>query len=63
MAPSRYEQALEPLRMLDLAATGELDATADDGTPLLQYCIDPGESALQTIERNELKAHLCAGRQ
>jgi len=58
MAPSRYEQALEQLRMLDLAATGELDATADDGTPLLQYCIDPGETALQTIERNELKAHL-----
>jgi RNA polymerase sigma factor for flagellar operon FliA len=58
MTPQQYEKAAEQLRTLDLAAARELDAPSADGTPLIEFCIDPGESAFQTIERNELRTHL-----
>jgi len=58
MTVSQYERALEQLRTLELAAARELDAPTADGTPLLEFCVDPGESAVQTIERQELRAHL-----
>jgi RNA polymerase sigma factor FliA len=53
-----YERALEQLRTLELATARELDAPASDGTPLIEFCIDPGETAVQTIERQELRTHL-----
>jgi len=58
MTVTQYERALEQLRTLELAAARELDAPTADGTPLLEFCVDPGESAVQTIERQELRAHL-----
>jgi RNA polymerase sigma factor for flagellar operon FliA len=58
MTVAQYERALEQLRTLELAAARELDAPTADGTPLLEFCVDPGESAVQTIERKELRAHL-----
>ena len=58
MNVAQYERALEQLRTLELAAARELDAPTADGTPLLEFCVDPGESAVQTIERQELRAHL-----
>ncbi len=58
MTVAQYERALEQLRTLELAAARELDAPTADGTPLLEFCVDPGESAVQTIERQELRAHL-----
>ena len=30
----------------------------DEIDALLEFCVDPGESAVQTIERQELRAHL-----
>jgi RNA polymerase sigma factor for flagellar operon FliA len=58
MTVGQYERALEQLRTLELAAARELDAPTADGTPLLEFCVDPGESAVQTIERQELRSHL-----
>jgi len=58
MTPEQYERATEQLRTLELAAARELDAPSADGTPLIEFCIDPGENAFQTIERNELRGHL-----
>jgi RNA polymerase sigma factor for flagellar operon FliA len=58
MTVSQYERALEQLRTLELAAARELDAPTADGTPLLEFCVDPGETAVQTIERQELRSHL-----
>jgi RNA polymerase sigma factor for flagellar operon FliA len=58
MTVAQYERALEQLRTLELAAARELDAPTADGTPLLEFCVDPGESAVQTIERQELRSHL-----
>jgi len=53
-----YESALEQLRMLDIGIARQLDAPAPDGTPLIELCIDCSESAVTTIERKELRAHL-----
>jgi RNA polymerase sigma factor for flagellar operon FliA len=58
MTVAQYERALEQLRTLELAAARELDAPTADGTPLLEFCVDPGETAVQTIERQELRSHL-----
>ena len=58
MTPEQYERATEQLRTWELAAARELDAPSADGTPLIEFCIDPGENAFQTIERNELRGHL-----
>jgi RNA polymerase sigma factor FliA len=58
LSQEEYERALEQLRTLELATARELDAPASDGTPLIEFCIDPGESAVQTIERKELRTHL-----
>jgi RNA polymerase sigma factor for flagellar operon FliA len=58
MTLDQYGKALEQLRTLEVAAVRELDAPSGDGTPLLEFCIDPGESAVQQIERKELRAHL-----
>jgi RNA polymerase sigma factor for flagellar operon FliA len=58
LSVEEYERAADQLRTLELATARELDAPASDGTPLIEFCIDPGESAVQTIERKELRAHL-----
>jgi RNA polymerase sigma factor for flagellar operon FliA len=58
MTVAQYERAIEQLRTLELAAARELDAPAADGTPLLEFCVDPGESQVHTIEKQELRTHL-----
>jgi RNA polymerase sigma factor for flagellar operon FliA len=58
MTPEQFEKAAEQLRTLDLASARELDAPSSDGTPLIEFCIDPGETAAQILERTEVKAHL-----
>ena len=53
-----YEKALEQLRTLEIGSVRQLDAPAPDGTPLIELCIDPSESAVSQLERKELKQHL-----
>ena len=51
--PAARAKFVEQLRTLEVAAVRELDAPAGDGTSLLEFCIDPGESAVQRIERRQ----------
>jgi RNA polymerase sigma factor for flagellar operon FliA len=53
-----YEKALEQLRTLEIGSVRRLDAPAPDGTPLIELCIDPSESAVTQLERKELKQHV-----
>jgi RNA polymerase sigma factor for flagellar operon FliA len=56
----RYEETMERLRTLESGAAREVEAHAADGTPLIELCADPGESAFETIERSQLRRHLAA---
>jgi RNA polymerase sigma factor for flagellar operon FliA len=55
-----YEKALEQLRTLEIGSVRQLDAPTPDGTPLIELCIDPSESAVSQLERKELKQHLAS---
>jgi RNA polymerase sigma factor for flagellar operon FliA len=58
LSPAAYEKALEQLRTLEIGSIRQLDAPTPDGTPLIELCIDPSESAVVQLERKELKEHL-----
>jgi RNA polymerase sigma factor for flagellar operon FliA len=58
LSAEQYGRALEQLRTLEIGVMRQLDAPADDGGTLLELCVDPGESALATLERNEVREHL-----
>lgn len=55
MTPVEYERALDQIRTLELGAVRQLDATGEDGTPLLELCLDPEEGPDAQLERTELK--------
>jgi RNA polymerase sigma factor for flagellar operon FliA len=55
MSPAEYERALEQIRTLDLGAVRQLDATGEDGSPLLELCLDPDEGPDAQLQRTELK--------
>jgi RNA polymerase sigma factor for flagellar operon FliA len=58
MSPAEYAKAVDQVRTLDVGAIRQLDATGDDGQPLLQLCIDPEEGPDVRLERKELRALL-----
>ena len=43
MTDAEYEQVLDRSATLELGAIRQLDATGEDGTPLLELCLDPDE--------------------
>ena len=45
MSRAEYDKALDQIRTLDLGAIRQLDATGEDGSPLLELCIDPRRRA------------------
>jgi RNA polymerase sigma factor for flagellar operon FliA len=55
MSTVEYERALDQIRTLELGAVRQLDATGEDGTPLLELCLDPEEGPDVQLERTELK--------
>jgi RNA polymerase sigma factor for flagellar operon FliA len=55
MSPKEYERALDQIRTLDLGAVRQLDATGEDGSPLLELCLDPDEGPDAQLQRTELK--------
>jgi RNA polymerase sigma factor FliA len=55
MTTVEYERALDQIRTLELGAVRQLDATGEDGTPLLELCLDPEEGPDVQLERTELK--------
>jgi RNA polymerase sigma factor FliA len=55
MSPGEYAKAVDQVRTLDVGAIRQLDATGDDGQPLLELCIDPDEGPDAQLERKELR--------
>jgi RNA polymerase sigma factor for flagellar operon FliA len=53
-----YQKTLEQLRTLGLGAARSLDAPAEDGSSLVDLCVDPGDGPARQVERKELRAHL-----
>jgi RNA polymerase sigma factor FliA len=53
-----YNEALEQLRTLDVAAVRPLDAPGEDGASLLDLCVDQSEGVVARLERKELVAGL-----
>ena len=43
MSRAEYDKSLDQIRTLDLGAIRQLDATGEDGSPLLELCLDPDE--------------------
>lgn len=60
MTSEQYNKSLDQIRTLDAGAVRQLDATSEDGTPLLELCIDADEGPHQQLERTELRRHLAA---
>jgi len=58
MSPNEYAKAVDQVRTLEVGAIRQLDATGDDGQPLLELCIDPEEGPDVRLERKELRALL-----
>jgi RNA polymerase sigma factor for flagellar operon FliA len=60
MTSEQYTKTLDQIRTLDAGAVRQLDATAEDGTPLLELCVDTDEGPHQQLERTELRRHLAS---
>ena len=63
MSGEQYAKALDQIRTLEAGAVRQLDATGEDGTPLLELCIDSEEGPHAQLERSELRQHLAAALQ
>ena len=60
MSPTEYARVLDQVRTLDVGAIRQLDATGEDGAPLLEICVDPGDAPDLQLERTELRRLLAA---
>lgn len=58
MSAGEYAKAVDQVRTLDVGAIRQLDATGDDGQPLLELCVDPDESPDVRLERKQLRTLL-----
>jgi RNA polymerase sigma factor for flagellar operon FliA len=58
MSGTEYAKAVDQVRTLDVGAIRQLDATGDDGQPLLELCIDTEEGPDVRLERKELRTLL-----
>lgn len=55
LTPDEYTKVLDQVRSLELGAIRQLDATGEDGAPLLELCMDPEEGPDAQLERVELR--------
>ncbi len=55
LSAEEYAKVLDQVRSLELGAVRQLDATGEDGTPLLELCIDSDEAPDAQLERTELR--------
>lgn len=58
MSPNEYAKAVDQVRTLDVGAIRQLDATGEDGQPLIELCIDAEEGPDVRLERKELRGLL-----
>jgi RNA polymerase sigma factor for flagellar operon FliA len=55
LSPEEYARVLDQVRSLDLGAIRQLDATGEDGAPLLELCVDTDDGPEAQLERSELR--------
>ncbi len=55
LSPEEYAKVLDQVKSLEIGAIRQLDATSEDGTPLLELCMDPEEGPDVQLERVELR--------
>lgn len=55
LSTEEYAKVLDQVRSLEIGAIRQLDATGEDGTPLLELCIDSDEAPDAQLERTELR--------
>jgi RNA polymerase sigma factor for flagellar operon FliA len=60
LSPTEYGKVLDKVRTLDIGAIRQLDATGQDGTPLIELCVDADEGPEAQLERTELRRMLAA---
>ena len=60
LSPEEYAKVLDQVRSLEVGAVRQLDATGEDGTPLLELCMDPEEGPDVQLERVELRRLLAS---
>lgn len=58
MSLGEYHAMLAQLRSLEVGAVRSLDVPTEDGSSLLEICVDPSEGVSAQLERKELRAHL-----
>jgi len=58
LSPTEYAKVLDQVKTLEVGAIRQLDATGEDGTPLLELCMDQEEGPDVQLERTELRALL-----
>lgn len=55
LSAEEYARVLDQVRSLDVGAIRQLDATGEDGTPLIEVVMDPEEGPEAQLERTELR--------
>jgi RNA polymerase sigma factor FliA len=58
LSPDEYARVLDQVRTLEVGAIRQLDATGEDGTPLLELCMDGDDGPDVQLERSEMRALL-----
>lgn len=60
LSPEECAHALDQVRSLELCSLRRLDAPSENGSPMLELCLDPGEGPEECLQRAELKELLAA---
>lgn len=55
MSRAEFDKSMDQIRTLELGAIRQLDATTEDGLPLLELCLDPEEGPDAQLHRTELR--------
>lgn len=59
LSEEEYTHLLDQVKTLEVGAIRQLDATTEDGTPLLELCMEPEDGPEVQLQRSELR-HLLA---
>lgn len=55
LSAEEYARMLDQVRSLDVGAIRQLDATGEDGSPLIEVVVDPEQGPEAQLERTELR--------
>lgn len=55
MSRAEFDKSMDQIRTLEMGAIRQLDATAEDGSPLFELCLDPEQGPDAQLQRVELR--------